>query len=113
MNRGYYEVDSSEGPYNSAKNYDEGNLGHRPGIKGGYFPVPPVDSGQDVRSEMLSVMADMGVPVEKHHHEVAPSQHELGMKFGELIETADNLQLYKYSVQQVANAYGLSATFHA
>ena len=105
MNRGYYEVDSSEGPYNSAKNYDEGNLGHRPGIKGGYFPVPPVDSGQDVRSEMLSVMADMGVPVEKHHHEVAPSQHELGMKFGELIETADNLQLYKYSVQQVANAY--------
>ena len=111
MNRGYYEVDSSEGPYNSAKSYDEGNLGHRPGIKGGYFPVPPVDSGQDVRSEMLSVMADMGVPVEKHHHEVAPSQHELGMKFGELIETADNLQLYKYSVQQVANAYGLSATF--
>ncbi len=111
MNRGYYEVDSSEGPYNSAKNYDEGNLGHRPGVKGGYFPVPPVDSGQDVRSEMLSVMADMGIPVEKHHHEVAPSQHELGMKFGELIETADNLQLYKYSVQQVANAYGLSATF--
>jgi glutamine synthetase len=111
MNRGYYEVDSSEGPYNSAKNYDEGNLGHRPGIKGGYFPVPPIDSGQDVRSEMLSVMADMGVPVEKHHHEVAPSQHELGMKFGELVETADNLQLYKYSVQQVANAYGLSATF--
>ena len=73
--------------------------------------MPPVDSGQDVRSEMLSVMADMGVPVEKHHHEVAPSQHELGMKFGELVETADNLQLYKYSVQQVANAYGLSATF--
>jgi glutamine synthetase len=60
---------------------------------------------------MLSVMADMGVPVEKHHHEVAPSQHELGMTFGELVETADNLQLYKYSVQQVANAYGLSATF--
>ena len=111
MNRGYYEVDSSEGPYNSAKSYDEGNLGHRPDVKGGYFPVPPVDSGQDVRSEMLSVMADMGVPVEKHHHEVAPSQHELGMKFGELVETADNLQLYKYSVQQVANAYGLSATF--
>ena len=88
MNRGYYEVDSSEGPYNSAKNYDEGNLGHRPGIKGGYFPVPPIDSGQDVRSEMLSVMADMGVPVEKHHHEVAPSQHELGMKFGELIRNS-------------------------
>ena len=82
MNRGLYQVDSVEGPYNSARKYDEGNMGHRPGVKGGYFPVPPVDSGQDIRSEMLSVMADMGVPVEKHHHEVAPSQHELGMKFG-------------------------------
>ncbi|MEC8712245.1 MAG: glutamine synthetase beta-grasp domain-containing protein, partial [Pseudomonadota bacterium] len=111
MNRAMYEVDSMEGPYNSARDYEEGNLGHRPGVKGGYFPVPPIDSGQDIRSEMLSVMADMGVPVEKHHHEVAPSQHELGMKFGTLIETADNLQLYKYSVHQVANAYGLSATF--
>ena len=95
----------------AARNYEEGNLGHRPGVKGGYFPVPPVDSGQDIRSEMLSVMAGMGIPVEKHHHEVAPSQHELGMKFGTLIETADNLQLYKYSVHQVAHAYGVSATF--
>jgi glutamine synthetase len=111
MNKSSFEIDSSEGPYNSAKNYESGNLGHRPGIKGGYFPVPPVDSGQDIRSEMLSVMADMGVPVEKHHHEVAPSQHELGMKFGTLIETADNLQLYKYTVHQVAHAYGVSATF--
>ena len=111
MNRAMYQVDSMEGPYNSARDYEEGNLGHRPGVKGGYFPVPPIDSGQDIRSEMLSVMADMGVPVEKHHHEVAPSQHELGMKFGTLIETADNLQLYKYSVHQVAAAYGLSATF--
>ncbi|HCV88572.1 MAG TPA: glutamine synthetase, partial [Alphaproteobacteria bacterium] len=102
MNRAMYQVDSMEGPYNSARDYEEGNLGHRPGVKGGYFPVPPIDSGQDIRSEMLSVMADMGVPVEKHHHEVAPSQHELGMKFGTLIETADNLQLYKYSVHQVA-----------
>ena len=93
MNRGYYEVDSVEGPYNTARDFEEGNLGHRPGVKGGYFPVPPVDSGQDIRSEMLSVMAEMGVPVEKHHHEVAPSQHELGMKFGTLLETADNLQL--------------------
>jgi glutamine synthetase len=111
MNRAMYAVDSVEGPYNSARKYEEGNLGHRPGVKGGYFPVPPVDSGQDIRSEMLSVMATMGVPVEKHHHEVAPSQHELGMKFGTLIETADNLQLYKYAVHQVANAYGVSATF--
>ena len=111
MNRGMYQVDSVEGPYNSDKHYEEGNLGHRPGVKGGYFPVPPVDSGQDIRSEMVSVMAEMGVPVEKHHHEVAPSQHELGIKFGTLLETADNMQLYKYAVQNVAHAYGVSATF--
>ena len=109
MNRAMYAVDSVEGPYNSARKYEEGNLGHRPGVKGGYFPVPPVDSGQDIRSEMLSVMSNMGVPVEKHHHEVAPTQHEHGMKFGTLIDTADNLQLYKYAVHQVANAYGVSA----
>ena len=111
MNECGFKIDSKEGPYNSGKEYENGNMGHRPPVKGGYFPVPPVDSGQDIRSEMLSVMADMGVPVEKHHHEVAPSQHELGMKFGTLIETADNLQLYKYAVHQVANAYGVSATF--
>ena len=110
-NIGMYKVDSVEGPYNTGRDYEEGNMGHRPGVKGGYFPVPPVDSGQDIRSEMLSVMSEMGVPVEKHHHEVAPSQHELGMMFGTLIETADNLQLYKYSVHQVAHAYGVTATF--
>ena len=76
---GHYSVDSVEGPYNSNRAYEEGNMGHRPGVKGGYFPVPPIDSGQDIRTEMLAVMADIGVPVEKHHHEVAPSQHELGM----------------------------------
>ena len=113
MNRSMFQVDSVEGPYNSARDYEEGNMGHRPGVKGGYFPVPPIDSGQDIRSEMLSVMADMGVPVEKHHHEVAPSQHELGMKFGTLLETADNMQLYKYSVHQVAHAYGLVCDFSA
>ncbi|MBT5266285.1 MAG: type I glutamate--ammonia ligase [Rhodospirillaceae bacterium] len=111
MHTAAYEVDSHEGPYNSARDYEEGNLGHRPGIKGGYFPVPPVDSGQDFRSEMLSVMAEMGVAVEKHHHEVAPSQHELGMKFGTLLQTADHLQIYKYCVHQVAAAYGKTATF--
>ena len=111
MNRGYYEVDSSEGPYNTARDYEEGNPGHRPGIKGGYFPVPPVDSEQDLRSEMLAVMEEMGVEVEKHHHEVAPSQHELGMKFGTLINTADSLQIYKYVVHQVASSYGKTATF--
>jgi len=111
MNCSMFKVDSVEGPYNSSRDYEEGNMGHRPGVKGGYFPVPPIDSGQDIRSEMLAVMAEMGVPVEKHHHEVAPSQHELGMKFGTLLETADNMQLYKYTVHQVAHAYGLSATF--
>jgi glutamine synthetase len=110
-NKAYYEVDSEEGPYNSARAYDEGNLGHRPGVKGGYFPLPPVDSGQDLRGEMLSVMAEMGVKVEKHHHEVAPSQHELGMEFGTLVTTADHMQIYKYVVQQVAAAYGKTATF--
>ncbi|WP_028794675.1 type I glutamate--ammonia ligase [Thalassobaculum salexigens] len=111
MNKGYYEVDNEEGPYNSSREYEEGNLAHRPGVKGGYFPVPPVDSGQDIRSEMLSVMDEMGVKVEKHHHEVAPSQHELGMEFGTLIQTADHLQIYKYVVKQVAAAYGKTATF--
>ncbi|WP_420565368.1 type I glutamate--ammonia ligase [Thalassobaculum sp.] len=111
MNKGYYEVDNEEGPYNSSREYEEGNLAHRPGVKGGYFPVPPVDSGQDIRSEMLSVMDEMGVKVEKHHHEVAPSQHELGMEFGTLVQTADHMQIYKYVVKQVAAAYGKTATF--
>lgn len=111
MNRSMFSIDSVEGPYNSSRHYDEGNMGHRPGLKGGYFPVPPIDSGQDIRSEMLTMMSDMGVPVEKHHHEVAPSQHELGIKYGKLLETADNMQIYKYVVHQVAHAYGLTATF--
>jgi glutamine synthetase len=111
MHRGYYELDSTEGPYNSARDYEEGNMGHRPGVKGGYFPVPPIDSEQDLRGEMLTVMEEMGVEVEKHHHEVAPSQHELGMKFGTLIKTADDLQIYKYVVHQVAASYGKTATF--
>ena len=84
-------------------------MGHRPGIKGGYFPVPPVDSGQDLRSEMVLSLTEMGVPMEKHHHEVAPSQHELGIKFGTLISTADNVQLYKYAVHNVAHSFGQTA----
>ncbi|MEQ9350590.1 MAG: type I glutamate--ammonia ligase, partial [Alphaproteobacteria bacterium] len=78
---------------------------------GGYFPVPPVDSGSDIRAEMLDVIADMGVTVEKHHHEVAPSQHELGVKFDTLVKSADGMQIYKYAVQMVAHAYGKTATF--
>ena len=111
MNSSFYKIDSSEGPYNTGKKYEEGNMGHRPGIKGGYFPVPPVDSGQDLRSEMVLSLTEMGVPMEKHHHEVAPSQHELGLKFGTLISTADNVQLYKYAVHNVAHSFGQTATF--
>jgi len=106
-----YAVDSVEGPYNSSTDYDAGNLAHRPGPKGGYFPVPPVDSEQDMRSEMLTVMTEMGIEPEKHHHEVAPSQHELGMKFATLTSMADRMQIYKYIVHQVAAGYGKTATF--
>ena len=88
-----------------------GNLGHRPRVKGGYFPVPPIDSAQDIRSEMLSVMVEMGVDVEKHHHEVAAAQHELGIKFGPMVTMADHMQIYKYVVHNVAQAYGKTACF--
>jgi glutamine synthetase len=104
-------LDSSELPSNMGSEYETGNLGHRPRTKGGYFPVPPIDSAQDIRSEMLSVMAEMGVPTEKHHHEVAAAQHELGMKFDHLTRCADNMQKYKYVVHQVAHAYGKTSTF--
>ena len=106
-----FKVDSSELPTNTSTEYEMGNLGHRPRVKGGYFPVPPIDSCQDIRSEMLSVLTEMGVTVEKHHHEVAAAQHELGVKFGPMITMADHMQIYKYVVHQVAQAYGKSATF--
>jgi glutamine synthetase len=106
-----FRVDSSELPTNTGTDYEMGNLGHRPRVKGGYFPVPPIDSCQDIRSEMLSVLTEMGVTVEKHHHEVAAAQHELGIKFGPMITMADHLQIYKYVVHQVSQAYGKSATF--
>ena len=111
MNRSFFEFNSEEGPYASAKKFEEGNHGHRPPVKGGYFPVPPVDSGSDLRAEMLTVMADMGIDVEKHHHEGAPSQHELGLKFDTLTRCADHMQIYKYVVHNVAHSYGKTATF--
>ena len=111
MNGAFYEFSSEEGPYISGKTMEEGNHGHRPPIKGGYFPVPPIDASSDLRAEMLSVIADMGVEVEKHHHEVAPSQHELGIKFDHLVKCADNMQIYKYVVHNVAHSYGKTATF--
>ncbi len=108
-----YSIDSTELPINSGKEYPEGNMGHRPEAKGGYFPVNPVDSAQDIRSEMLAVMGELGMNPEKHHHEVAPAQHELGLKFDTIVVMADRLQLYKYVIHNVAAAYGKTATFMA
>ncbi|RZW05486.1 MAG: type I glutamate--ammonia ligase, partial [Rhodobacteraceae bacterium] len=111
MNKVSYEVDAIDAAWNSDTEYEMGNMGHRPGIKGGYFPVPPIDDGQDIRSEMLSTMKRMGMKVDKHHHEVASCQHELGLIFSSLTDQADQLQKYKYVIHQVAHAYGKSATF--
>jgi len=106
-----FAIDDIELPTNSGKEYDSGNMGHRPRAKGGYFPVAPVDSAVDIRGEMVSTMIEMGLPCDKHHHEVASAQHELGVTFATLLETADIIQIYKYVVQQVAHAYGKTATF--
>ncbi|MFA7428533.1 MAG: type I glutamate--ammonia ligase [Rhodospirillaceae bacterium] len=111
MNKVSFELDSEEAPWSSGKMLEEGNWAHRPNVKGGYFPVPPVDSGTDLRAEMVSVMMEMGLPMEKHHHEVAPSQHELGAKFGTMMQAADWMQIYKYVVHMVAHSYGKTATF--
>jgi glutamine synthetase len=111
MNSGSYQVDDYEGPYNSNTGYPDGNSGHRPPIKGGYFPVPPVDSADSIRAEMMMTMVEMGLKVEKDHHEVAPSQHELGFVFDDLVRSADMVQIYKYVVHNVANKNGASATF--
>ena len=110
-NKNFYELNEEEGPYNSGAVLEGGNTGHRPGHKGGYFPVPPVDSATDLRAEMLTVIEEMGVTTEKHHHEVAPSQHELGIQFNELLKVADWVQIYKYCVHNVAHSYGKTATF--
>lgn len=106
-----YQLDSVEGPYNSGRDYPTGNMGHRPAVKGGYVPEAPVDSLSDIRSEMLTVLESMGVSVEKHHHEVASSQCELGMRFSTLVACADNVQMYKHVVHNVAHSYGKTATF--
>ena len=106
-----YKIDDIELPTNTMREYDGGNLAHRPRAKGGYFPVAPVDSAMDIRGEMVSTMLEMGLPMDKHHHEVAASQHELGLTYGGLVETADRMQIYKYVVHMVAHAYGKTATF--
>ncbi|WP_367026770.1 glutamate--ammonia ligase [Methylococcus sp. ANG] len=112
MSGSFYKVDSEEAGWNSEKVYEDGNIGHRPGIKGGYFPVPPVDSFQDLRSAMCNTLEDMGMVVEVHHHEVATAgQCEIGVRCNTLVKKADEVLLLKYAVQNVAHAYGKTATF--
>ncbi|HSX79621.1 MAG TPA: type I glutamate--ammonia ligase, partial [Candidatus Saccharimonadia bacterium] len=101
-----------EAPWSSDLKFEGGNLGHRPPVKGGYFPVPPVDSQQDMRSAMCLALEEQGVEVEVHHHEVAaPGQNEIGTKFNSLVKRADWLQILKYTVLNVARSYGKTATF--
>ncbi len=107
----FYALDDAEGPYNRGREVEGGNKGHRPRTKGGYFPLPPVDSAQDIRADMLKALGRAGVPVEKHHHEVAASQHELGIEFAPLTVMGDKLQVYRYVVLNVAGQHGKSATF--
>jgi glutamine synthetase len=111
MNKVSFQVDGVDAPWNSDTEFEGGNMGHRPGVKGGYFPVNPIDDAQDLRSEMLSTMKRMGMKVDKHHHEVAGTQHELGVIFGPLTKQADEIQKYKYVIHNVAHAYGKTATF--
>ncbi|MBY6134833.1 type I glutamate--ammonia ligase [Leisingera sp. XS_AS12] len=111
INKVSYEVDATDGSWNTDAEFEMGNMGHRPGLKGGYFPVNPTDEAQDLRSEMLSTMKRLGMKVDKHHHEVASCQHELGLIFDTLTKQADELQKYKYVIHNVAHAYGKSATF--
>ncbi|MBP0027521.1 type I glutamate--ammonia ligase [Roseofilum sp. Guam] len=109
---GYYYVDSIEGRWNSGREEPGGNLAYKPRYKEGYFPVAPTDTMQDMRTEMLLTMMKCGVPIEKHHHEVATGgQNELGFRFGKLIEAADNLMTYKYVIKNVGKRYGKTVTF--
>jgi len=112
VNMAFYEVDSNEGSWNSELLGEEGNIGHRPGVKGGYFPVPPVDSMQNIRSAMCQILEEMGVGVEVHHHEVATAgQAEIGTRFNTLTRKADESLILKYVVQNVAHGFGKTATF--
>lgn len=112
MSGSFYSIDSHEAIWNSASNIEGGNLGHRPSVKGGYFPLPPVDSSQDIRAEICHTLEELGQVIEAHHHEVATgNQNEIATKFAELLEKADDIQNYKYVVRNVAHKHGKTATF--
>ncbi|HEX2830004.1 MAG TPA: type I glutamate--ammonia ligase [Burkholderiales bacterium] len=112
MSGSYVKIKSEEAPWSAQEDFEGGNMGHRPAVKGGYFPVPPVDSLQDIRSAMCMALEEMGVEVEVHHHEVAaPGQCEIGTKFNSLVKRADWSQILKYVVHNVAHSYGKTATF--
>lgn len=112
MSGSFYKIDSEEAKWNSSAEYEGGNLAHRPGVKGGYFPVPPVDSHHDIRAAMCMIMEEMGLTVEAHHHEVATAgQNEIACLFNSLVKKADEIQIYKYVVHNVAHAYDKTATF--
>ena len=112
LNEAYFHIDSEEGSWNSGTRSEDGNTGHRPRTKGGYFPVPPVDSMQDLRSAMCSTLEDLGIPVEVHHHEVATAgQAEIDIRFNTLLNKADEMMVFKYVVHNIAHDFGKTATF--
>ncbi|WP_096086975.1 glutamate--ammonia ligase [Agaribacterium haliotis] len=112
MGGAFYKISSEEAAWSSEHSFDDGNMGHRPGVKGGYFPVPPVDSLQDIRGAMCAAMEEMGLEIEVHHHEVGTAgQCEIGVGANTLVKKADEVQILKYCVHNVAHAYGKTATF--